>query len=61
MEFYLVAGYIKNFKSFIGGHTLDFEGLGLGTHRVRGFNDANKRLGSNGSGKSTFLSDALCW
>jgi DNA repair exonuclease SbcCD ATPase subunit len=61
MEFYLVAGYLKNFKSFIGGHTLDFEGLGLGTHRVRGFNDANKRLGSNGSGKSTFLSDALCW
>jgi DNA repair exonuclease SbcCD ATPase subunit len=61
MEFYLVAGYVKNFKSFIGGHALDFEALGLGTHRVRGFNDDNERLGSNGSGKSTFLSDALCW
>lgn len=61
MEWYLVAGYVKNFKSFRGEHTLDFEALGLGAHRVRGINDDNARLGSNGSGKSTFVSDALCW
>lgn len=50
---------IRDFKSFLGRHELDLD-LELGVHFMRGRNTFEKRLGSNGSGKSTIW-DALVW
>lgn len=52
---------LTNFKSFSGGpHVLDFGESPRGLCYVRGRNDSDPGLGSNGSGKSS-LWDALTW
>ena len=52
---------LTDFKSFVGGpHTLDFDAHPRGLCYVRGRNDCDTRLGSNGSGKSS-LWDGLTW
>jgi DNA repair exonuclease SbcCD ATPase subunit len=61
MEFSILSIVVEDFKSFRGKHRINIDDMRPGTHLVRGFNDHNARLGSNGSGKSTILSDALCW
>lgn len=49
---------IRNFKSFEGEHVLDLQAPGL--YFVRGRNEAEPALESNGAGKSSIW-DALCW
>lgn len=51
--------HIRDFKSFVGEHELHLD-LPPGVHFVRGRNRDEKRLGANGTGKST-LWDALVW
>lgn len=51
---------LEDFKSFNGKHRIDFADFDIGVHFVRGRNQRHKRLGPNGTGKST-LWDALCW
>lgn len=52
---------LDDFKSFSGGpHTLDFDAYPLGLCYLKGYNDSDTRLGSNGSGKSS-LWGALMW
>jgi DNA repair exonuclease SbcCD ATPase subunit len=52
---------IIDFKEFRGGpHRLNFSKLGTGAHFMRGRNLVDKRLGSNGAGKSSIW-DALTW
>lgn len=50
---------IRDFKSFLGVHEMSLD-LELGLHFMRGRNLEERRLGSNGSGKSTIW-DALVW
>lgn len=52
---------VEAFKNFVSPTTLRLSDLPVGLHFVRGVNRANDRLGSNGSGKSTFFSDAVTW
>jgi DNA repair exonuclease SbcCD ATPase subunit len=51
---------IARFKSFTDEQQLDLAGRPVGLHFLRGRNLVDKRLGSNGSGK-TSIWDALCW
>jgi DNA repair exonuclease SbcCD ATPase subunit len=51
---------LTDFKEYIGKHVLQLARLGLGVHFVRGVNEVNPALGSNGASKST-LFDALRW
>lgn len=51
---------IKNFASITNRIIFNISKLENGLHFVRGRNRAQKRLGSNGVGKST-LFDAVCW
>ncbi len=51
---------IENFKSFLGCHEIDLEWDGPGLYYIRGRNEAEPRMGSNGAGKSSIW-DALCW
>lgn len=51
---------INNFKTFLGEHELDLSSFADGLHFVKGSNRKEKRLGSNGSGKSS-LWDAVTW
>lgn len=51
---------IENFKTFIGKHTLKLTGSHAGLRFVRGRNDLEPHLGSNGAAKSS-LFDALTW
>lgn len=50
---------IRDFKSFVGEHVLQLDRR-PGVHFVRGVNRDERRLGSNGSGK-TSLWDAFVW
>ena len=53
---------ISNFKSFAGpSHLLDLGSAGVGLHSIKGDNQLEPRLGSNGAGKSTVLGDPICW
>jgi hypothetical protein len=54
------ASFIEDFKEFHGEHSIVLGKLGLGVHFVSGVNLVDKRLGSNGAGKSSIW-DALCW
>lgn len=51
---------ISDFKEYIGKHILNLTSLGLGVHFVRGVNEVDPELGSNGASKSTIF-DALRW
>ncbi len=51
---------ISDFKCFTTKQTLDFAQRGPGLFFIRGKNEVEPKLGSNGSGKSSAL-DALCW
>jgi DNA repair exonuclease SbcCD ATPase subunit len=51
---------VKDFKEYIGKHTLSLAKLGGGVHFVMGINEVDPELGSNGASKST-LFDALRW
>lgn len=57
----LIAIEVEAFRNFAGRAELRVADLPPGLHLVRGINRANPRLGSNGSGKSTFFSDAVSW
>jgi chromosome segregation ATPase len=61
MKFSLQKIYMENFRAVKNSLTLDFTGLTPGLYFVQGINDAEPRLGSNGSGKSTILVDAFYW
>lgn len=52
---------VEAFKVFAERASLSIAGLRPGVYLVRGRNLTNDRLGSNGSGKSTFFSDAISW
>lgn len=52
---------VEAFKNFADTSTLDVASLPVGLHMVRGRNLVSKQLGSNGSGKSSFFSDAPTW
>lgn len=52
--------YLKRFRSFLDEATLHFDSAGVGLYFLKGKNEAQSALGSNGSGKSTCL-DALSW
>lgn len=52
---------VVNFGSFLEDHELDLKNLGLGLHFVKGDNQEEPRLQSNGAGKSSFIANALCW
>jgi chromosome segregation ATPase len=47
------ASFIEDFKEFHGEHSIVLRKLGLGVHFVSGVNLVDKRLGSNGAGKSS--------
>lgn len=51
---------VKNFKSFKGEHTFNLN-QGPKIIYVTGINKVEPKLTSNGCGKTTFFSDALCW
>lgn len=51
---------VENYASINDKLVLDVVKMGTGLHFIRGRNNANKRLGANGVGKST-LFGALCW
>lgn len=50
----------SDFKSFTGEHNLDFRKYGPGLYFIRGENQAEPELGSNGAAKSTLL-DVIHW
>lgn len=52
---------LDNFKSFLGVHVLNLREFGDGLHYIRGRNDDEPRLGPNGVGKSSLVSDAVSW
>lgn len=52
---------VEAFKGFVAPTVLRIANLPAGLHLVCGRNLTNDRLGSNGSGKSTFFSDAVTW
>lgn len=52
---------VKNFGSFIEPQMFEFDKLDVGAYFIKGQNKTNRRLASNGSGKSTFFINALCW
>lgn len=53
---------IRNFKTtgLAKPVAFDLDWYGIGLHFLKGINQANPRLGSNGAGKTTIW-DALCW
>lgn len=51
----------RAFRGVRGSVVLDFTSLPAGLYFVRGRNDAEPRLGSNGAGKSTMFDEALSW
>lgn len=51
---------IENFCRIREEQSVPFEKIGNGLHYVRGINDVNKRLGSNGASKSTIW-NAFSW
>lgn len=51
---------INNFKCFVGKHEFAFAELGNGLHFLRGNNEVEPKLGSNGAGKSSLLG-SLQW
>ena len=57
----LISIEVEAFKAFAEPAALRVADLPPGLHLVRGRNLTNERLGSNGSGKSTFFSDAVAW
>lgn len=59
MKLDLISLEIENFKQFTHA-SIDFAARGPGLHFLRGRNDVEPRLGSNGAGKSSVW-DALCW
>lgn len=61
MELKFLSLTVKNFGSFIEEQTFDFSKLAHGAYFIRGENTINRKLASNGSGKSTFFINALCW
>lgn len=52
---------VRNFGSFIKEQSFSFNELDLGAYFIRGVNKLNPRISPNGSGKSTFFVNALCW
>lgn len=59
MKLRFISVWICDFKSFKGSHKFPLD-LPVGVHFVRGRNKDEKRLGSNGSGKSSVW-DAITW
>jgi len=51
---------IENFKSFTDPVTFDLKSYAAGLHFLRGRNEVEPRLGSNGAGKSSLI-DAIVW
>ena len=60
-DMHLISIALTAFKAFGMPTRLDLSHLSPGLYLVRGRNLTNDRLGSNGSGKSTFFSDAISW
>lgn len=60
MHIHFTSIYIKRFRSFLDEATLHFDSTGIGLYFLKGKNEAQSQLGSNGSGKSTIL-DGLSW
>lgn len=52
---------VRNFGSFLKPQEFNFSKLEAGAYFVRGENRAKPRLQANGTGKSTFFVNALCW
>lgn len=52
---------VSNFGSFADEQSFNFGSLEHGAYFIRGDNQVNRKLGANGSGKSTFFINALCW
>lgn len=52
---------VEAFKNFAAPCALQLDDLPPGLYRVAGRNLTNARLGSNGSGKTTYFSDAPTW
>ena len=52
--------YLKRFRSFLEETILHFNSAGIGLYFLKGKNNVQAALGSNGSGKSSLL-DALMW
>jgi len=52
---------VKNFGSFTEAQEFKFSNLEMGAYFVRGENRVKPRLQANGTGKSTFFVNALCW
>ena len=50
---------IKNFRSFEGEHSFNFEELGTGLHQVIGDNQKEPDLGENGTGKTSLFEGAF--
>lgn len=60
MRLYFDKLHIERFKAYREPATLKLDRMGLGLWYVSGLNEVSRRLGSNGSGKSTIW-DAICW
>lgn len=52
---------LTDFKTFEGTHVFSLIDYRNGLHFIRGRNDKHKRMGPNGTGKSTLLVDAISW
>lgn len=52
---------VRNFGSFIQEQTFNFSDREFGVYFIKGDNRLNPRISPNGSGKSTFFVNALCW
>lgn len=52
---------LEGFKSFTNKTIFDFTKYPIGLHFITGINLVNPRLGANSTGKSTIVSDSLCW
>lgn len=59
MKLELLGIAVSGFKNFVKPIELDFPSPGL--YFAAGRNETNRRMGSNGSGKSTILADAWAW
>lgn len=60
MRFKFSKVYIQNFKAVREKQVLDLTSRPAGLHYVKGVNEIEPQLGSNGAGKSTIW-DAVCW
>lgn len=52
---------LENFRSFSEKTVVDLDDLPIGLIFVRGFNEIEPELGSNGAGKSSLICGALMW